>query len=81
MWPLVLSHAAARQVPFDLWRAFGGLRFTRSDALILIAFTLFGPMWGFFFFEFYEWILSPLIGIPLILLAIALAAWGEYRKR
>jgi hypothetical protein len=73
-WPLVLGYAAARQVPFNLWRAFGQLRFTRADVAPTLAFVLFGPMWAAFFFASYPWLLLPPIGLALILCAFILLA-------
>jgi hypothetical protein len=73
-WPVVLGYAAARQVPFNLWRAFGGLRFTRTDLAPSLAFVLFGPLGASFFFVYHPWLLFPPLGLPLILCALILSA-------
>jgi len=73
-WPVILGYASARQVPFNLWRAFGNLRFTEGDGALLAAFVLIGPLWGAFFFAFYSTLLSTPLGPTLTLVAIGLLA-------
>lgn len=78
--PVALGYAAARQVPFNLWRAFGRLR--PGDGGIFFVFVFFGPLWSVFFYSYYSLLLSPLTGALLILGAIAgLAALMSLQKR
>jgi hypothetical protein len=78
-FPLVLGYAAADQAPFNQWRAYGRLRF-RDGAVFTPAF-LFGPIWGIFFFEYHELLLSPIVGIPILFFAIVLATTILYFQR
>ena len=81
-WPVILGYAAARQVPFNLWRAFGNLRFTEGDGALLAAFALFGPLWGAFFYAFSSMLLSAPVGPTLILSAIGgLAGLTVWQRR
>lgn len=77
--PLLISAAAAREVPFNIWRAFGVLRPTEGDIAIFSVFALLGPLWGAFFLWSYPTLLTPWIGGLLLLTAIgflaALTAW------
>jgi hypothetical protein len=52
LWPVALSQVAARRVPFNLWRAFKELRFSRAGGPTL-AFTLVGPFWAWFFLTYH----------------------------
>jgi hypothetical protein len=74
VWPVALSHVAARQVPFNLWRAYKGLRFTRADLGPTLAFTLFGPLWAWFFLLIQGWLLWTPMGVVLIWCALTLCA-------
>ncbi|HXD10766.1 MAG TPA: hypothetical protein VN653_11940, partial [Anaerolineales bacterium] len=67
---LVLSNMAARVVPYNLWRAYG--RLTLADGGIFFVVALLGPMWGFFFLEYYTILLTPVLGALVILLAITI---------
>jgi hypothetical protein len=71
-WPLILGYAAARQVPFNLWRAYHGLRL--KDGAIFFTFVLFGPLFGVFFYNFYSLLLTPSTGITIILLTVGILA-------
>ena len=82
IWPVLLAYASARQLPFNYWRAFGKLEFTESDLAMLLAYGLFGPVWGALFFATYDWLLSPVAGGILILSAVAaLAATTLWHSR
>jgi hypothetical protein len=69
-FPLVMGYISAQVVPYNLWRAYGRLWF--SDGAIFFVFILLGPLWGWFFFEFYSILISPTTGIIVILAAITL---------
>jgi hypothetical protein len=69
-FPLVMGYISAHVVPYNLWRAYGRLWF--SDGAIFFVFILLGPLWGWFFFEFYSILISPTTGIIVILAAITL---------
>ncbi len=71
-FPLLMGFISARVVPYNLWRAYGRLWF--SDGAIFFVFILLGPVWGWFFFEFYSLLISPTTGIIVILAAITLLA-------
>jgi len=68
---LLVSYAAARQTPLNLWRAYGDLRW--RDGRIFFVFIFFGPLWGAFFLHYYPLLLAP-FGLFVLLLAIGLAA-------
>ncbi len=80
-WPVILAYAGARQAPVNQWRAFGALRL--ADGAVFSVFVLFGPLWGLFFYAYYPLLLSPAIGITLILVDLgvlaALSAWQRRR--
>lgn len=65
-WPIILAGAAAKQIPFNLWRAYGRLHI--SDGAIFSIFFLFGPILSIFFYYSYSWLTNPLTGIPIIIL-------------
>ena len=67
---LVLGNTAARVVPYNLWRAYGRLTF--KDGGIFFVVALLGPLWGFFFLEYYSILLTPILGIIVILLAVTI---------
>ena len=68
---LILGNMSARVVPYNLWIAYGRLRF--SDGALFFVVALIGPMWGLFFLEYYSIFRSPLWGTIVILLAFMLA--------
>jgi hypothetical protein len=87
-WPLLMSYAAARQVPFNLWRAFGTLSFSRADIGPTLAFVGLGPAWALFFAMISPWLLTVPIGPIILVAAVALAiglsrfeTWSRSRKR
>lgn len=69
-FPLLMGYISAQVVPYNLWRAYGRLWF--SDGAIFFVFILLGPVWGWFFFEFYSLLISSTTGIIVILAAITL---------
>jgi hypothetical protein len=73
--PIVLGYAAARQVPFNVWRAYKRLHLERGSLIPLWAFVLVSPAWALFFFEYHAWLLHPLIG-PLLLMVSLLLFTG-----
>ncbi len=77
---VLVSHMAARQVPMNLWRAYGELRL-RHGAIFFV-FILYGPMWGIFFLTFHPFLLSPETGILIIFLAtVILSGLMTWQKR
>jgi hypothetical protein len=85
LWPVVLSQVAARQVPFNLWRAFRELHFTWADLGPTLAFILIGPFWAWFFLTYHPWLLDPLKGLLLIGGSVAWIAiqsvWQARRRK
>ena len=75
---LVLGNMASRVTPYNLWRAYG--RLTLTDGGIFFVVALLGPLWGFFFLEFYSILLTPVLGVIVILLAVTLAAFITTRQ-
>ncbi|RPI28118.1 MAG: hypothetical protein EHM70_17065 [Chloroflexota bacterium] len=71
-WPVLISYAAARQVPYNQLRAYGRLRF--KDGAIFMVSALAGVLWGGLIYTYYPWILSPRIGYILVLIVIGLTA-------
>lgn len=80
--PLFVGYLGARLVPYNLWQAYG--RLNLADGEIFFFFVIFGPLWGFLFLEIYPYLLNPLFGAIIILLAITtlviLIAWQYSRK-
>jgi len=75
---LILGTMGARVVPHNLWRAFG--RLTWADGAIFFVVALMGPLWAFFFLEFYPVLLNPVTGILVFLLAITIMVFLATRK-
>lgn len=75
---LVLGNMGARVVPHNLWRAYGRLKL--SDGAIFFVVALLGPLWGFFFLEFYSILLAPVTGILVILLAVTILVIRTTRR-
>ena len=71
-WPLVVGYSAARQVPFNHWRAYGDLRLSDGAPVFLAAGIAFGPIIGFFLYTYHVWLLEPLTGIALFTLSAVL---------
>ena len=82
LFPLFVGYLGARLVPYNLWQAYG--RLNLADGEIFFFFVIFGPLWGFLFLEIYPYLLNPLFGAIIILLAITtlvvLMAW-QYRRK
>ncbi|MCL5612302.1 MAG: hypothetical protein M1485_07110 [Chloroflexi bacterium] len=68
--PLVVGNMAARLVPHNLWLAYGRLNVV--DGWIFFTIALLGPLWGFFFIQFYSILLTPALGVFMILTAITI---------
>ena len=81
-FPLMVGYMGARLVPYNLWQAYGRLNLT--DGEIFFFFVIFGPLWGFLFLEIYPYLLEPVIGAIILLLAvtilIVLMTW-QYRRK
>lgn len=75
---LILGNMSARVVPHNLWLAYGRLRF--ADGAIFLVVALVGPLWGVFFLEFYSVLLTPLLGISVILFAFILVVIMAQRQ-
>ncbi len=81
-WPLLLACAAAHEIPFNQWRAFGRVKL--ADGAIFSVFFLFPLLWGLFFGGYYPLLLDRRSGPLLIAAAIALitaAQWFQNRKK
>jgi hypothetical protein len=82
LFPLFVGYMGARLVPYNLWQAYGRLNI--ADGEVFFFFVIFGPLWGFLFLEIYPYLLSPLFGAMIILLAVTtlvtLMAWQYSRK-
>jgi transcriptional regulator with XRE-family HTH domain len=77
--PLILGNMAARLAPYNLWLAYG--RMSIVDGWIFFIAALFGPLWGLFFTQFYSILLTPVLGVFMILLAITIIAVMEERRK
>jgi hypothetical protein len=66
---VILGNMGARVVPHNLWLAYK--RLTLRDGWIFFVVALMGPLWAFFFLEFYSTLLHPVLGIVVILLALS----------
>jgi hypothetical protein len=66
---VILGNMGAHVVPHNLWRAFDRLTF--KDGGIFFVVALMGPLWAFFFLEFYSTLLHPALGVVVILLALS----------
>ncbi len=78
---LTFAYASARQVPLNLWRAYGAVRL--ADGAIFFSVILLGPAWGLFFLNFYPLLLSVPTGAFTVFLAIltlvGAVAWQHRR--
>jgi len=75
---LLLGNMGACVVPHNLWRAYERLKF--SDGAIFFFVAFLGPLWGFFFLEFYSLLLAPATGASIILLAITFLVFRLKQK-
>ena len=76
--PLVVGNMAARLVPYNLWLAYGRLNVV--DGWIFFTIALLGPLWGFFFIQFYSILLTPALGVFMILTAITIIIIIELQR-
>ena len=80
--PVILGYASARLVPYNLLLAFKQL--SLKDGSIFFVFFLFGPVWGYFFLEVYDILLTQALGAFLFLFAMTMVAghiaWQNRRK-
>jgi hypothetical protein len=80
--PLVVGYMGARLVPYNLWQVYG--RLNLSDGEVFFFFVIFGPLWSFLFLEIYPYLLNPIFGAIITLLAVTtlviLMAWQYSRK-
>ncbi|MBL8050892.1 MAG: helix-turn-helix transcriptional regulator [Anaerolineales bacterium] len=77
---LIVSYASAHLVPYNLWRAYQRLEL--SDGWIFFVFVIFGIGWAFFFLEYYEMLISPILGTIMILISISIViVIGIFKKR
>lgn len=74
LWPTLLAYLAARRAPHRFWRAFQELSMTEGDWALLILLLILGPIVGLSFPLIYTWLLSPTVGLAVILGGIGLAA-------
>ena len=75
---LILGNMGARVVPHNLWRAYGRLAW--ADGAIFFVVALIGPLWAFFFLEFYPILLNPVSGVLVFLIAITIMVVMATRK-
>lgn len=82
IFPVGLGYAAARQIPFNLWRAYKRLRLERGSLIPLWAFVLVAPAWAVFFVFYHAWLLHPLVGPSLLIVSLLLfTGWNAFRDR
>ncbi|NOH01146.1 MAG: helix-turn-helix transcriptional regulator [Chloroflexi bacterium] len=77
-FPIAVGYAGALLIPYNLWLAYGQLRL--KDGGIFFVFVLLGPLWAWFFLEFYPVFASPVLGALVILAAMTILAASEARK-
>lgn len=78
-FPIAVAYAGTQLVPYNLWMAYGRLRL--KDGWIFFIFALLGPLWAYFFHEFYQVLTSRFMGAFLLLVAITLIVWQASKKR
>ncbi|MBI5841941.1 MAG: helix-turn-helix transcriptional regulator [Chloroflexi bacterium] len=66
--PLIMGNMAARVIPHNLWLAYK--RLSLADGWLFFIVALLGPMWGYFFMQYYSVLLAPSLGVFVILLAL-----------
>ncbi|MGQ0602696.1 MAG: helix-turn-helix domain-containing protein [Anaerolineales bacterium] len=80
--PVILGYAAARQIPFNLWRAYGQLHINWRMLIPSLAFVLVAPVWVIFFYFSHAWLLHPLGGPLLLMVSLLLfTGWNARRDR
>ncbi|MBI3152056.1 MAG: hypothetical protein HYZ21_07990 [Chloroflexi bacterium] len=80
--PLSIGYAGAQLVPHNLWRAYGRLHL--KDGGIFFIFIILGPLWAWFFLEFYEILITQKLGVILVLLSASMIAGAmaiQYRRK
>lgn len=80
--PLSIGYAGAQLVPHNLWRAYGRLHL--KDGGIFFVFVILGPLWAWFFLEFYEILITQKLGVILVLLSASIIAGAmaiQYRRK
>ncbi len=80
--PLFIGYAGAHLVPYNLWRAYG--RLNLKDGGIFFIFIILGPLWAWFFLEFYETLITQKLGAILILISATILASAmaiQYRQK
>lgn len=75
---IAVGYAGAQLIPHNLWLAYGRLRL--QEAGIFFVFTLLGPVWAWFLWEFREIMGSPILGGFTMAAAITLLAAGALKK-
>lgn len=76
--PITVAYAGAQLVPYNLWRAYGRLHI--RDGGIFFFFALLGPLWAWFFLEFYKILTSRYLGAVVLLLAMTLVVWIQTKS-
>lgn len=66
--PLLIGYAGANLVPYNLWQAYG--RLSLKDGWIFSVFFVLGPVWGFYFYNFYPVFLSHSVGVLTALMVL-----------
>ncbi len=69
---LFMGAVGANVVPDNLWRAYK--RLSLRDGWVFFAFVLVGPFWGWFFLQYYSWLISPILGAGIIITALIFTA-------
>ena len=69
-FPIFLSYAAARLVPYNILLAYKNLHL--KNGKIFFVFFLFSPAWGYFLLQSYEILLTKSLGIVTVLIAATL---------
>ena len=80
--PIVVGYTGAQLVPYNLWRAYGRLHL--KDGGIFFIFAMLGPVWAWFFLEFYEILITRKLGIIIILISITMLTGVmalQYRRK
>lgn len=70
LFPLVIGYAGSNLIPYNLWRVYGKLNI--KDGGIFFIFIIIGPLWAWFFLEFYEILITQKLGAILILISATL---------
>ena len=79
-FPIFLSYASARLIPYNLLLAYKNLHLKNGD--IFFVFFLFSPVWGYFLLQSYEILLTKSLGIVTVLIALTiLVAMMTVRQR